>query len=58
MQEHDEAERLREQNEELRSALADCLVLIDDMSRYVGKMSLTDYRLFNDAPMRARNLLT
>ena len=33
------------------AALEDCLRLIDDMSRFIGQMSLRDYALFNDAPI-------
>ena len=42
---------------DMREALASCLSLIDDMSRFVGSMSLQDYALFNEAPMKARAAL-
>ena len=31
--------------------------LIDDMARFVGKMALQDYALFNEAPIKARAAL-
>jgi hypothetical protein len=46
-----------ERGEALREALTSCLALIDDMSRFVGQMSLRDYALFNEAPMLARAAL-
>lgn len=42
---------------ELRDALAQCLSLIDDMSRFVGQMALRDYLLLNEAPINARTAL-
>lgn len=42
---------------EMTVALADCLRLIDDMSRFIGVMALKDYALFNEAPIKARRAL-
>lgn len=41
----------------VREALEKCIALIDDMSRFVGQMSLRDYQLFNEAPLAARKAL-
>ena len=38
-------------------ALPDLLALVEDMSRFVGKMALQDYQRFNEAPAEARNAL-
>ena len=43
---------------ELYEALALCLDLIDDMSRFAGVMSLEDYGAFNQAPIIARAALS
>lgn len=42
---------------EALEALRNCIALIDDMSRFIGVMSLKDYALFNDAPIKARRAL-
>jgi hypothetical protein len=52
-----EVERQAHLIAEQHNALVKCLALIDDMSRFVGKMSLNDYALFNEAPMLARVLV-
>jgi hypothetical protein len=41
----------------LREALAEMVTLVDDLSVGVGQMALRDYRLFNEAPIRARAAL-
>lgn len=50
--------RLIAASPDMHEALAKCLALIDDMSRFVGQMSLQDYALFNEAPMLARRALS
>lgn len=52
----EEIERQAHVIAEQKNALVKCLALIDDMSRFVGKMSLQNYALFNEAPMLARLL--
>lgn len=42
---------------EMSAALADCITLIEDMSRFIGSMALKDYALFNEAPIRGRAAL-
>jgi len=42
---------------EMATALTACLSLIDDMSRFTGVMSLKNYALFNEAPIKARAAL-
>jgi hypothetical protein len=42
---------------EMRNALKECLALIKDLSRGVGKMALQDYQRFNEAPIAARRAL-
>lgn len=39
---------------DLLDAAQDAIKLIDDMARYVGKMALQDYALFNEAPIKLR----
>ena len=39
--------------ETVGAALHDCVILITEMSKYVGKMALPDYKLFNEAPIDA-----
>lgn len=41
----------------LVEALRDMVCLVDDMSRFVGSMSLRDYALFNEAPIKSRTAL-
>jgi hypothetical protein len=41
----------------MRDALKESLALIEDMSRFVGKMALQDYQRFNEAPIAARRAL-
>src|SRR5262249_7332795 len=41
----------------MRDAPKECLALIEDMSRFVGKMALRDYQRFNEAPIAARRAL-
>jgi hypothetical protein len=43
--------------EPMKAALEACLELIDDMSRFAGSMALEDYKLFNEAPLKARAAL-
>lgn len=54
---YDEAKRFEAKavncHAEMRDALKECLTLIRDMSRFVGKMSLQDYQRFNEAPIAA-----
>lgn len=55
---HREAHRTAaSQASDVRTALEKCIALIDDMSRFVGQMSLKDYALFNEAPMLAQKAL-
>lgn len=42
---------------EILAALPRCLALIEDMSRFIGVMSLKDYALFNEAPIEGRAAL-
>lgn len=39
------------------TALQECILLIEDMSRFIGTMALQDYQRFNEAPIRARAAL-
>jgi hypothetical protein len=41
----------------LLEATEGLLALVDDMARFVGKMVLQDYQLFNEAPINARRAI-
>ncbi len=48
---------MTEKEKQAVDALQDCLKLIEDMSRFVGNMALRDYKLFNDAPIKAQSAI-
>lgn len=49
--------RLNRAAPDLLEATEMLLRLVHDMSRFVGKMSLQDYQLFNEAPIKARQAI-
>jgi len=49
-------ERLKQRNRELLALCCKANTLFQDMSRFVGKMALQDYGLFNDVSIGLENV--
>ncbi len=54
---HSELEPWVSDETRVKNALMEMVLLVSDMSRFVGSMALQDYARFNEAPIVARKLL-